>query len=601
MMWRFPAPGRRCHCHDAARWCVVPVLAAALLFAAALTRAQIETVWNNGSFFDSDDAMRAVQLRDFLAGQQWFDLVAHRVDPPFGQSMHWSRVVDVALWGIDRFFALFLDPESAERGMRLAFPALLLTLLLVLCDRLGRLLAGAFTGLAAICLVTLSGPMFLQFAPGRIDHHAPQIVLLVAAFLFLSRGLDPRRASSLAVIAALMALSLSISLENLPFFLPMLAALPVLFIIDGVDARAGLKNFAAGTIVAIPALYFATVPHAIALTSACDAFSFVHVAAFMVGALALFVLAQMSSRLATTRARACAALGACAAPAATILLVASRCVGDPLGGVDPLIRELWLSHVREAAPLYKTALLAPDVAFVIAAPVAMGLAAALFYSFRDEGLSRRRFVLAAATIAAGAAAGLWQVRVLTSVTPLAMVPLAAIVVRGASRLNVPPAFRVALTPVLLFLLSPIGLAALFGPRDVSGDAGEAECLTPRATTRLAALPPDRVLAPFGLGSFILAQTRHSVFAAPYHRNNHGNRLAADIFLAAPDKAEALARAAGVGLVVWCARGEKPSSSLVDAAPDGLAARLDRGAAPYWLEKKSREGDPLLVFAVRRME
>ena len=46
-----------------------PAILVALLFSAALTRGQIEAVWRTGAFFDSDDAMRAVELRDFLAGR----------------------------------------------------------------------------------------------------------------------------------------------------------------------------------------------------------------------------------------------------------------------------------------------------------------------------------------------------------------------------------------------------------------------------------------------------------------------------------------------------------------------------------------------------
>lgn len=545
--------------------------------------------------------MRAVQLRDFLAGQGWFDLVAHRLDPPLGQSMHWSRVVDLALAGLDRFFMLFLAPESAERAMRLVFPALLLTVLLILCDRLGRLLAGAVAGLASICLVILSGPMFLQFVPGRIDHHAPQIVTLVAALLMLLQGFDPHRAGRLAIAAALMALSLSISLENLPFFLPMTAALLALFVVDGAVARDQLSSFAMSALVVAPALYVATVPDAARFPSACDAYSFVHLAAFIVGALSLLALALLSPRLTTTRARAFATLIAGAATAASVLLIAPRCAGEPLGGIDPLIRELWLSHVREASPLYRTAAVAPVIAIAVAAPVAAGLVAALFFSLAETGLSRRRWIVVAATVAIGAAGGLWQVRVFTSVTPIAMVPLAAAIVRGVSRLKATPGLRGALASAMLFFLSPMGVVSLLPSETVDVAEGEAACLTPEASRRLASLPPDRVLSSFNLGPFILAQTSHSVFAAPYHRNNHGNRLAADILLAAPDKAEALARAAGVGLVVWCPHVDAPLSSLVEASPGGLAALLNRGEAPSWLEKKSGAGDPLLVFAVRRME
>jgi len=48
-----------------------------------------------GGVFDAmstDDAMRLVQVRDWIGGQGWFDLFQYRLDPP-GTSMHlrWSR------------------------------------------------------------------------------------------------------------------------------------------------------------------------------------------------------------------------------------------------------------------------------------------------------------------------------------------------------------------------------------------------------------------------------------------------------------------------------------------------------------------------------
>lgn len=43
---------------------------------------------------DTDDAMRLVQIRDLLAGQGWFDMSQHRLMPPNGAGMHWSRLVD---------------------------------------------------------------------------------------------------------------------------------------------------------------------------------------------------------------------------------------------------------------------------------------------------------------------------------------------------------------------------------------------------------------------------------------------------------------------------------------------------------------------------
>ena len=45
--------------------------------------------------------MRAVEVRDFLNGQGWFDLVQHRLSPDHPFAMHWSRLADLPLAGLD--------------------------------------------------------------------------------------------------------------------------------------------------------------------------------------------------------------------------------------------------------------------------------------------------------------------------------------------------------------------------------------------------------------------------------------------------------------------------------------------------------------------
>jgi len=596
-----PEQGARPAASDASRDIRLPaiaVIAVALLLAAALTFSRADVVWRTGAFFDSDDAMRAVQLRDFLAGQSWFDLTAHRLDPPQGLAMHWSRIVDMPLACLDLLFSKFLAPEYAERATRLVFPFALLAALLGVTGWLGNILSGAGARLAAIWLAMLSGPMFLQFAPGRIDHHAPQIVTLALAFGFFLQGLDPARSWRLAVAAALMALSFAISLENLPFFVVMIAALPLLFIVDG--KRAPLLWFSAGAFIAFPALYAAINPRAAWFASACDAYTFVHLSALLVGAISLGAVALLAPRLPTMRARLLAVGGAGAATGASVLLIAPKCIGDPLGGLDPLLRDLWLSHVVEAKPLFSLYATAPSMVVATAAPVALGLAAALVFAWKSAGVARRRWLLAAAVLAIGFAAGLWQMRVFTSVTPLAMVPVAAAIVSLVERLEVSGALRVALAAVIAILVSPMGLALALPSKDDPDAGAERACLAPEVFAPLASLPASRVAGSFDLGSHLLAHTPHSVFAAPYHRDNHGNRIVADAFTAPPEQAETILRKAGADLVVWCARAKQPSS-LVTAAPGGLAAVLARGEAPAWLDRKSAPGASLLVFALRPMK
>src|ERR1039458_7159007 len=74
----------------------LPILAT-LLLGLVLSLPRVPAVWQTGAFFDSDDAMRLVQVRSLLAGQPWFDMTSYRLDPPAGVFMHWSRVVDVPL------------------------------------------------------------------------------------------------------------------------------------------------------------------------------------------------------------------------------------------------------------------------------------------------------------------------------------------------------------------------------------------------------------------------------------------------------------------------------------------------------------------------
>jgi hypothetical protein len=103
----------------------IPLMAlVATLVALALVLPAFVEVWRTTRFFDTDDAMRLVQVRDLLNGQGWFDLVVHRLNPPDAVLSHWSRVIDVPLAGMILFFSLFTSRESAETLTRLAFPLL---------------------------------------------------------------------------------------------------------------------------------------------------------------------------------------------------------------------------------------------------------------------------------------------------------------------------------------------------------------------------------------------------------------------------------------------------------------------------------------------
>jgi len=577
----------------------------AILLALAAAQAMLAPHWlelsKTHAFFDTDDAMRAVEVRDLLAGQAWFDMTAYRFDPPQGVFSHWTRIVDAPLAALALLLGVFLSPPFAELGARMLFPLLLLAALFSLSPWFARTLDEKASPYLAVLLALLSGALFTQFLPGRIDHHAPQIVLLMATAGCFLRGLDTAKARWMAPASLVMALSMAISLENLPFFAVLLAALPLLFVIDGERMGAPLAWFAASSALTFPATYAATIAPSRYWVTACDAYSAVHIASIAVGVAGLGVLAALSPRLRGVASRALAVAVVGAAVGASFVKIAPQCVGDPLGGVDPLVRDLWLSHVSEALPLWRSWTKAPGAVIATAVPVLLALLVAMGQMASARGLARRRCAVALGLIAMGFALGFfWQVRIFTSVTPLAMAALIGVASGLAARFGARymPATRALIAVAACILVSPVGLAALL-PAPASAGAAEKNeraCLKPEALAPLKTLPPARVAASFDFGPYVLAYTQHSVFAGPYHRDNRGNRIVIDAFLSEPRQAEKILRDAGATLVLWCAH---EPAGFAARAPDGLAARLSRGEAPEWLERLPQSSELLAVYAVKR--
>ena len=557
-------------------------------------------VWRTGAFFDTDDAMRAVQIRDWMAGQAWFDLAAHRMGPPEGLAMHWSRVVDVPMALLIHVFALVLTPDLAERAARIAFPLALQVGLVGAMASGARVLAGPHAMVPAALLIVFGGIGDRQFQPGRIDHHAPQILLLTLMAATLLDSLDPDRARRAALCGAMVAVSLAISLENLPFVAVLLAVLPALWVLDGTLHRAAMLWLAGGLGVAAPVAFAATVPPWRYAVTSPDSYSVPHLAALLLAAGALAVLAVAGRGCdrvdAVARARRAALAAALAVTAAAVLIVVfPRCLAGPFTEVDPVVKRLWLDRVSEVQPLLGMLRHAPGTTLVLVGPIALSSLAVVSAAFATRGLARRRWAALAALVAVGIGGAAWAIRVADSLQPLALLGTAWLIARLFAWARQPGRSPAAIAlPYLVFLagsplcwsLLPIGSGA-DGPRQAA--AGPA-CDGPEAIRPLARLAPARVFAPIDAGPYLLAHTGLSVVAGPYHRNNAGNAAVLTGFAAAPDAARDTVRGTGAGLVMVCA-------AAVRSGPDDLLAALEAGRAPPWLRPVPVEGTPYRVYAV----
>ena len=575
---------------------VWPVVLAGFAVGLSLCWPMIARTWATGDFLDTDDAMRMVQVRDWLAGQGWFDLTAHRLDPPAGSPMHWSRLVDLPIAALLRLASLFAPAESAERIARIAYPLLLQIALISTLAAIGRLLCGTRGAICAVVLVVLSGFMIGQFVPGRVDHHSMQILLLVVIVGSLLAALDHARSRMAPVASLAMALSLSISLENLPFMLVGVTILPAAWILQGKAMVPALRSFGIALLAALPACFALFHAETASFEASCDAYSIAHLAPGLMGALACIGLAASGARTLSGRLL----LGLVAGIAVCTAVAPFRtCLGDPFVGLDPLVREIWLANTTEARSLRQVLAIHPSAWPLLIMPVALGLCGMLAGALVTQGIDRARWLALLPLTAAGALTASWIIRAESSLSPLALLGGVFICSRVWDRLALRTPLLAA--PVALTLAIPFtGIGwALMTPID--DNVAERERLQRAAICReakgylpLAALPAGLVFAPMDAGSHLLAHTPHTVLGAPYHRNNHGNRLVLDALLASPADAEAMVRATGARWLAICP-GEVQLDVTAARSPNGLAARLLAGDVPAWLVPLEMSDTPFKVF------
>ncbi|MHB8883652.1 MAG: hypothetical protein ACYC5H_00970 [Methylovirgula sp.] len=570
----------------------------ALLLGLVPGYAHVLSIWQHGTFFDSDDAMRLVEVRNLLHGQAWFNMTVARLDPPHGVFMHWSRIVDLPLALLIKMFSLVLPIDLAERATRLVFPLALQALLYLGVARLAKALMGQAAVLPAIILTLLSGMEFDQFQPGRIHHSAPQIMLTIFMLASMAEAVDPAKARRAAIAAILAALSLAISLETLPFIVALAGVSIVFWIVRGADMRRMLLAFGFGLAIALPLTYLATVGPTRWFDTVCDAYSPVYLLPGWVGAVVMIGLGATSARLTSPWVR----LGAAAFAAGLVGLAASAikpiCFIDPYHGIDPLVRDIWLKNVIEGFSLPRLFSHYRGTAIIFFMPIALGLCGSVAAMFRETGLARWRWALVAAMSLAATALSFWMIRVLGFASPITLFGGVWCIIALRDALTATKWRELASLSFCLALpFSAIGWALVVPTKSMNAHwSKDSGCLASSGFAPLAKLPPGLVAAPIDAGSHMLALTPLSVLAAPYHRNNIGNRAMLEAMLASPADAHAILAAHHVTYVMTC-KSLTETAALAARAPHGLAAALYSGHVPGWLALLPKAG-PYQVYVMR---
>jgi hypothetical protein len=557
----------------------------------------------------TDDAMRLVEVRDFLAGQGWFDLTQYRLNPPTGVETHWSRLIDLPLALIIEAGSMFVKTAVAERVALIIWPSALLLVFLAGVSRLACELAGHVAARVALVFSVLMAPVLQHFRTGAIDHHNAQLALTIWSIAFFAR--QPSRPRDAAVAGGLCALSVAIGQEMVPAVAALAVTVGLRWAVEGKPCKHTTIAYAVALAAGSLILALATVAPAKYLTVDCDALSIAQVGALGLGGFGLAALAMMP-RLDSFFGRTIAATGLAALLAAALKFGAPQCLGDPYASLDPRLIDLWLSSVSEGRNIYS---LLRDLPQQIPVYFGVPLAALMLGAcccVRVTGPQRWNWIACTATQAVFIVLATWEVRVAAGANAVAALLLPASLLQmlpvaegRASYLGVP---RPAL--LVMLLLNPLALLALgsgaaraFEPASLgaqriinAGDVGT--CIRAADYVPLATLPRGRVLAFIDAGPFILMQSEHAVLAAPYHRDAAGNLAMLDMFLATPQDAKRQLAAHDISYVAFCP-GAPERYTYAGAARDGLAAALANNNVPDFLQRIPFTGTDLVVYRVVR--
>jgi hypothetical protein len=543
-------------------------------------------------FRDPDDAMRLAQVRDWIGGQAFWDVSQHRVNPPIGGPMHWSRIVDMPIAGLILLLRPLLGVATAELVACAIVPLLLLGGLTAALFVAARRIAGTAVALLTVILLLTAPSILVQFTPLRIDHHGWQIM---AAAMALCGAMDTRAARGGIVAGLALALWLQISSEGLPYAALFAAVFALRHWID----RAETPRFVGFTVAlgaaALLPLMLLRGPAAV-LARHCDSLSFVYVWPLVALALTTLIATRLiGSRTPLRRFLIAAISGGVAL--ATFALTGGPCLsGDPFAALGPLAYKLWYLQVMEGRPIWEHS---RSMAGVILLPTLLGLIATLLAARRASGPARMRWLTLALLLTGATLVAIMVMRAV-SVAHLLALPGTAWLLMALFRraqASASPIVRV-LGSVALVLLTPAGLCALWVAIAATPEPAKkasANCRAASVLGPLRTLPPATLFAPIDLGPDILVQTRHSVIGTAHHRNAAGITAVIEGFVDAPDQARTVIGATNATYVVTC-DGLNEYRLYGEANREGLAAMLARGKIPDWLEPLPTKG-PLKLYRI----
>ena len=536
---------------------------------------------------DTDDNLRMAQVRAWLGGQGWFDLVQHRFDPAHGgANIHWSRFVDLPIAGIILVMKPLVGGADAERVAVALAPLLpLLLMMFALALTMKRLVSERAWPLPLIGLLTAYSTMGMV-APLRIDHHGWQLALLALA---VAGAADPKRARGGAVLGIASGLSLAIGLEMMIYVALMGGATVLMWVADR-DQRRRLATYA-GSFVATTSFGFLAFASYANRQPVCDALSPVWLSDAAVGGAVMLGLAML--KLDNWKARLSVAIVAGGVVAGFHAIAWPNCL-QRLEGVSPEATRLWLDHVREARPFYRHDWKVATVSIALPATAMLGWVLLLWRGWQAGEEERDRLLRTAAVALPGVASFIllfWQVRAAPAAQMMALPAATALIVLYFTRLMESPRIVVHLAAMLLALFGfgaaiPLGVQLVPSQKKSAAQLNVAQannrCPTFAALAPIARQPKGMIFTFIDLGPRLIVATHHDAVGGPYHRNDQMIADVMEAFRGNEPQAHRIIDEYQSDYLLICPY-MSTATIFMSETPNGFYGQISKGKVPSWLQ------------------
>ena len=485
---------------------------------------------------DNDSVLRFVSIRQWLAGQGWYDMHIERFAPPYGLDLHWSRYVDVGIatfiWAFQPIFGI----NTAEFLAIIIWPTLFLV---------GFCIASAYAAWRLFGPIAAGVSIFVSiesyaigksyFNPGQLDHHNLQIFLcLVMIVTLILPGSEIRKGVLAGVCAAL---SLAIGLE----LLITIALVGIILYCDvlrqKINAPRKLLAFSIALGTVAPPLFALQTPISRWDVVTCDVLSPPYLAITTVAAVISIITVWGYAMFTRTGQRITVVLGCGILAMIGFGVMLNYCPAGPYSNVPADVVEIINHNIVETRSVFLGLLdgKVSSFGFVIpsAITIVLSIAFLIIWSTRktSNDFSKYSFVILLIFACLGTVGSVIQLRL--NVIGMAAMPL--LMGGVVSALYAPAkittdkriarnAQRITAFAMLFLIGSPSIFSFMkdswmnFVQNEAYIDENLSSCNAFEDYTVIRSLPQARIMAGGDVAIKLLLLTDHFIMAGPYHRN-----------------------------------------------------------------------------------